>query len=234
MNHRRPWVMRMRWVDLLFAHWPVDAAALHGLLPPAVELDTYDGQAWLGIVPFRMDDVGPRGLPSPPVLGAFPEVNVRTYVRHRGRDGVWFLSLDAASRVTVEGARTFFHLPYFHADMSAVTDGDAIDYRATRTDRRGASAELALRYRPTGPVERAAAGSFEAWLTHRMRVFAVDGEGRVVRTEIRHAPWPLQRAEAEIRAESLVAAQGLELPAIAPHLRYSQRLDVRGWWPRRG
>jgi len=225
--------MRMRWLDLLFAHWPVEPAAFRGLLPPDLELDTHDGQAWLGIVPFRMEDVAPRGLPSPPVIGAFPEVNVRTYVRHRGRDGVWFLSLDAASRITVEGARTFFHLPYFQAEMSAVTDGDTIDYRARRTDRRGAPAEIWLRYRPTGPVERAVAGSLEAWLTDRMRVFAVDGDGRVVRTEIRHAPWPLQPAEAEIRAESLVAAQGLELPAIAPHLRYSRRLDVRGWWPRR-
>ena len=72
MNRRRPWILRMRWVDLLFAHWPVPAAALRALIPPALELDTFDGQAWLGIVPFRMEDVAPRGLPAPPVLGAFP------------------------------------------------------------------------------------------------------------------------------------------------------------------
>jgi uncharacterized protein YqjF (DUF2071 family) len=173
-------------------------------------------------------------LPSPPGLGAFPEVNLRTYVRHRGRSGVWFLSLDAASRITVEGARRFFHLPYFHAEMAAATsDGDAIDYRSRRTDRRGRPAELAIRYRPTGPVEPAVPGSLEAWLTDRMRVFAVGLDGRVVRTEVRHAAWPLQPAEAEIRIESLAAAQGLKLPAVQPHLRYSEWLDVRGWWPRR-
>lgn len=223
----------MRWVELLFAHWPIDQGALGGLLPPDLEIDTYDGQAWLGIVPFRMQDVAPRGLPSPPGLGAFPEVNLRTYVRHRGRGGVWFLSLDAASRITVEGARRFFHLPYFHAEMAATRDGDAIDYSSRRTDRRGRSAELAIRYRPIGPVQPAVPGSLEAWLTDRMRVFAVDPDGRVVRTEVRHAPWSLQPAEAEIRVESLAAAQGLELPAVQPHLRYSERLDVRGWWPRR-
>ncbi len=223
----------MRWVDLLFAHWPVDASGLAGLLPPDLELDTYDDQAWLGIVPFRMEDVAPRGLPAPPLCGAFPEVNLRTYVRHRGRGGVWFLSLDGASRVTVEGARTFFHLPYYRAEMTAESDGDTIDYRSRRTDRRGAPAELALRYRPTGPVEPAVAGSLEAWLTDRMRVFAVGLDGRLWRTEVRHAPWPLQPAEADIRVQSLVAAQGLTLPAISPHLRYSRRLDVRGWWPRR-
>ena len=222
----------MRWVDLLFAHWPVEADALRALIPPALELDTFDGQAWLGIVPFRMEDVAPRGLPAPPVLGAFPEVNVRTYVRHHDRPGVWFLSLDASSRPTVEGARMFFHLPYFRAAMSAVTDGDATEYRSRRTDRRGAPAELDLRYRPTGPVEPAVPGSLDAWLTDRMRLFAADGEGRILRTEIRHGPWPLQPAEAEFRVETSAAAHGLTLPAVPPRLLFARRLDVRGWWPR--
>ncbi len=229
----RPWVMRMRWTDLLFAHWPVDASALSALVPAPLELDTFDGQAWFGIVPFRMEDVAPRGLPAPPRLGAFPEVNVRTYVRHRGRGGVWFLSLDAASRLTVEGARTFFHLPYFLAAMSVARDGDAIEYRSRRTDPRGAPADLAVRYRPTGQAQQAAPGSLEAWLTDRMRLFAIDDEGRVLRTEIRHAAWPLQPAEAEFRSGSLAAAHGLTLPPAPPHLRFSRRLDVRGWWPRR-
>jgi uncharacterized protein YqjF (DUF2071 family) len=232
LNLRRPWIMRMRWLDLLFAHWPVEAASLRALIPPALELDTYDGQAWLGIVPFRMADVAPRGLPAPPVLGAFPEVNVRTYVRHRDRPGVWFLSLDAASRPTVIGARTFFHLPYFQAAMSAVNDGDAIEYRSRRTDRRAQSADLDVRYRPTGPVQPAAPGSLDAWLTDRMRLFAADDEGRIHRTEIRHAPWPLQPAEASFRAETLTAAHGLTLPDVPARLLFARRLDVRGWWPR--
>ena len=222
----------MRWVDLLFAHWPVDAAELSALLPPALELDTYDGGAWLGIVPFRMEDVAVRGLPSPPVFGAFPEVNVRTYVRHQDRSGVWFLSLHAASRLAVAGARTLFHLPYFDAVMSATRDGDAVDYRSRRTDRRAPPAEIALRYRPICPVEPAIPGSLEAWLTDRMRVFAVDGEGRVIRTEIRHAPWPLQPAEARFHLNSMATAHGLTLPDTPPHLRFARRLAVRGWWPR--
>jgi uncharacterized protein YqjF (DUF2071 family) len=230
---RRPWVLRMRWLDLLFAHWPVDPAAIRAVVPAPLQLDTFEGRAYLGIVPFRMEDVGPRGLPAPPVLGAFPELNVRTYVRHRGRGGVWFLSLDAASRLTVEGARAFFHLPYFLAEMSAVEDGDAIEYRSRRIVTRGRPAELAVRYRPTGPVEPAAPGSFESWLTDRMRLFAVDGAGRIVRTEIAHAAWPLQPAEAEFRTESMAAARGLALPSVSPHLLFSRRLDVRSWWPRR-
>ncbi len=222
----------MRWVDLLFAHWPIDPDAIRPLIPDGLDLDTYDGRAYLGIVPFRMEDVGPRGLPAPPIIGGFPELNVRSYVRHGGRDGVWFLSLDAASRVAVEGARAGFHLPYFLADVELRREREVIEYRSTRRDPRGPAAALDIRYRPTGPVELAAAGSLEAWLTDRMRVFAIDGSGRIVRTEIAHRPWPLQPASAWIRDESMASANGLVLPDEPPHLRYAARLDVRGWWPR--
>jgi uncharacterized protein len=225
--------MRMRWLDLLFAHWPVPIAALRSLIPSDLEVDTYDGQAWLGIVPFVMEDVGPRGLPAPPAAGAFAEVNVRTYVRRGDLAGVWFFSLDAASRLAVEGARRFFHLPYFSAAMSVVRDGDAIEYRSERRDGRGRPASLDMRYRPIGPVRFAEPGSLDAWLTDRWRVFAPDGSGRVLRTEIRHAPWPLQPAEADIRVETLAAAIGIELPSMPPLLAYASLLDVRGWWPRR-
>lgn len=100
-----PWLFRMRWLDLLIAHWPVDRAALAACLPAGLELDTYGGEAWLGIVPFTMADVAPRGMPAVPRLSTFPEINVRTYVRHRGTPGIFFMSLDAASRPTVEGGR---------------------------------------------------------------------------------------------------------------------------------
>jgi uncharacterized protein YqjF (DUF2071 family) len=224
--------MRMRWVDLLFAHWPMAPGDLRHLIPAGLEIDTYDGRAWLGIVPFRMEDVAPRGLPAPPVLGAFPELNVRTYVTHRGRPGVWFLSLDAASRLTVEGARRWFHLPYVLADM-AVTDHDGtIDYRSERRDRRMPPARFAARYAPTGPVEHVDAGSLEAWLTQRWRLYAAAAAGVIERTEIRHAPWPLQPATAEIDGSAMAAAHGLTLPSDPPHLRFARRLDVVAWWPR--
>ena len=233
MGNRRPWVMRMRWVDLLFAHWPLDPEVLRPHVPVDLAIDTFDGRAWLGIVPFGMEDVAPRGIPRAPVLSAFPEVNVRTYVRHGDLAGVWFLSLDAASRLTVEGARAAFHLPYYRAAMSIEREGDTVRYRSRRTDHRGATAELDVQYRPIGPVELGAPGSLEAWLTDRWRLFAIDAVGRVERTEIRHARWPLQPAEATFYTESLAAACGLRVPATAPHLRYAGRVDVRGWWPRR-
>ena len=145
-----PWVMRMRWLDLLFAHWPVPVETLRPLIPAGLEVDTFEGRAWLGIVPFRMEDVAPRFLPAVPGPGAFPELNVRTYVRWRGRGAVWFLSLDAASRLAVAGARTAFHLPYFRARMSSETEAGWVEYRSERTDPRGPAAVFDARYRPTG------------------------------------------------------------------------------------
>jgi uncharacterized protein len=200
----RPWIMRMRWVDLLFAHWPVPAEVLRPLVPSDLEIDTFEGLAYLGIVPFRMEDVAPRGFPALPSIGAFPEV-----------------------------ARAVFHLPYFHASMSTERAGDAVTFRSRRRDRRGRPAALEMRYRPTGPVGHAAPGSLEGWLTDRLRLFAVDGRGRLTTTEVRHDPWPLRPAEAEFRIESLAAAQDIRLPDEPPHLRFADRLDVVAWRPRR-
>jgi uncharacterized protein len=228
----RPWVMRMRWRDLLFAHWVVDQVALRPLIPPSLEIDTFEGRAYVGVIPFAMEDVAPRGLPAVPYLSAFPEVNVRTYVRHGDRDGVWFFSLDAGRRLAVEGARLGFHLPYFHARMSIERDGDTVVYRSSRHDRRGRAGELDVRYRPTGPVQAAPPGSLDRWLTDRLRLFAADAEGRVSSASIGHAPWPLRPAEAEFRVETLSAADGIELTGPPVHHAFADRLDVRAWWPR--
>ena len=225
--------MRMRWVDLLFAHWPVPIEALRPLVPAGLELDTFEGTGWLGVVPFRMQDVAPRFLPAMPRLSAFPEINVRTYVRRGGRAGVWFLSLDADSRLAVEGARTGFHLPYFRARMSSETEAGWVEYRTERRDARGPTSAFVGRYRPVGPVEVAAPGSLAAFLTDRRGLYAVDRAGRLSWTAIRHDPWPLQPAEAQIRLDTMAAAHGIELPDVAPILHFATRLDVVAWWPRR-
>ena len=225
--------MRMRWVDLLFAHWRVPAATIQPLLPGGLELETFDGSAWLGIVPFRMEDVAPRFLPAIPGLSAFPEINVRTYVRHGSRAGVWFLSLDAARRPAVEGARLGFHLPYFRARMSVETEAGWVEYRSDRDDARGAAAAFAARYHPIGPVQPARSGSLAAFLTDRRGLFAADASGRLSWTAIRHDRWPLQLADAEIQGNTMASAHGIALPDEQPVLYFSKRLDVVAWWPRR-
>lgn len=236
----RPWVMAQRWHDLLFMHWPLEAAALAPLLPAGLPLDTFEGRAWLGIVPFRMTGVRVRGTPALPWLSAFPELNVRTYVTLPARDGaprpgVWFFSLDAARWLAVQAARASFGLPYFHAAMRCEPDGEAIGYASFR--RQGgagrAAADFVGRYEPVGPAREAERGSIDHFLTARYCLYALDRSGRLRRAEIDHAPWPLQPARATIETNTMAAPLGLRLPPVEPLLHFARRLDVRVWAPER-
>jgi uncharacterized protein YqjF (DUF2071 family) len=222
----RPWVMRMRWKELLFAHWPVAPSALRPLIPPGLELDTFDGRCWVGAVPFLMEDVSPRGVPAIPGLHAFPEVNLRTYVVAEGKPGVWFFSLDAGQKLAVRAARRFFHLPYFDARFQ-IEIGERIDYRSERI---GAVAVFDATYRPVGEVYRSTPGSFDAWLTERYCLYSADGAGRVYRVDIDHQPWPLQPAEAEIRENTLGEWLGIPLRGAPQALHYAKSIDVHAWF----
>ncbi len=226
----RPWILRMGWHDLLFAHWRVDPALIREQLPAGLELDLWEGEAWMGVVPFRMTGIGPRGLPSLPGISAFPELNVRTYVRAGGRSGVWFFSLDAASRLAVRVARLAFHLPYFDAAMKCGEGADGwVEYSSRRTHRWVPGARWEGRYRPSGPVFVSEAGSFESWLTDRYCLYSADARGCLYRGEIDHEPWPLQRAEAEIRTCDMTRLLGNELLQGEAHLLFARELSVVAW-----
>ena len=234
MRHRRdaPWI-EQSWEHLLFAHWPVPAAALRPHVPARLPLDLHDGCAWIGLVAFLMRRTRLASALPPRGLAPIPELNVRTYVTYRGSPGIWFLSLDARSRPTVLGGRSVFHLPYHHADMAARRNGDTVVYRSRRAGG-GPPAAFEATYRATGPVTIPPAASFDRWATQRLRLFAGDRRGRIWRTEIEHAPWPLQPAEATLDARSLFASHGLLQPDVDPILHFAARLDVRGWPPVRG
>lgn len=236
---RGPWVMRQTWRNLLFAHWPIPPQALAALVPQALPLDTYGGQAWLGVVPFAMADVHPRGLWSVPGLSNFPELNVRTYVTlsEKGveKPGVYFFSLDAANSVAVALARRFFLLPYFHARMRTwETRRGWVEYRSRRMHPQAAPADFRARYRPTGPVYLSRRGDLDHWLTERYALYTVDAKGCPYIGEIHHIQWPLQPAEAELHPTNLVGGSAaLRLPDIAPLLHFARRIDMAAWALRR-
>jgi uncharacterized protein YqjF (DUF2071 family) len=225
----RPWVMAMRWHDLAFLHWPLEPGVLRPLIPPALELDTYDGKAWIGVVPFRMTGVRPRFVPSLPGLSAFGEINVRTYVTAGGKPGVWFFSLDAANRPAVWTARWAFYLPYYFAWISVQEAGGRIAYQSTRRHSCDAPAQFAADYGSTGPPYQAPRGSIDHWLTERYCLYAVDGWGRIFRGDIHHQPWPLQPAVVEIQVNTMTAPLGIELPSVQPLVQFARRLDVIAW-----
>ena len=237
---RKPWIMKQSWHDLLFAHWPVAVSTLAERMPRELALDLFDGTAWLGVVPFHMTNVAPRALPTPPWTSAFPELNVRTYVTHGGKPGVYFFSLDAASRLAVAVARALFHLPYHRAAMTVAVDGDWIRYESRRTAD-GSAARFGARYRPAGTVFHPIPGTLEYFLTERYCLYTVDAPAaiapqtrsraarRVARLEIHHPPWALQPAEATIDVNTMAEASGITLPATAPLLHFSKRQDVVVW-----
>jgi hypothetical protein len=227
--------MAQRWNDLLFAHWPIPAGEMARLLPAGLEVDTFDGYAWAGVVPFWMDCVRTRAVGERclvvPGTATFCELNLRTYVRSSttGLPGVYFFALDAASALAVIGARTLFHLPYFLASMHQQTESDGtVEYSSNRL-LTGRSVRFQARYRGLGQVAGPSRpGTLEHFLTERYCLLTQHA-GKVQVGHIHHLPWPLEPAEAEISINHLPAAHGITLPDRPPVLHFARKLDVYIW-----
>jgi uncharacterized protein YqjF (DUF2071 family) len=225
----RPWVMTQTWHDLLFAHWMIDPLELRAKVPPAFELDLFRGGAWIGVVPFHMTNVAPRGVPSLPWVSAFPELNVRTYVRVGDRPGVFFLSLDAGSTLAVQAARSLLHLPYYSASMTVSPKTNGVGYRSRRDS--DPSAEFIATYAPTGDKFISNAGSLEYFLTERYCLYNLHRGGEPYRLEIHHPPWLLQPARADLHRNTMARANGIRLPDEPPLLHFAKRQDIVAWAP---
>jgi len=217
--------MHQTWHDVLFAHWPLPAATLRPLVPQQLTLDTFDGECWVGVVPFHMSDIRRRGIPVLPGLSRFPELNVRTYVKYGEKRGVYFFSLDAANLPAVWAARTFYHLPYFHADMTTQEREGVIHYSSRRYRGR---ADFRGYYRPAAEVALASKGSIEHWLTERYCLYT-EHRGQLYRGEIHHRPWPLQKAVAKFEINTVAQAAHVTLPKTNPHLVFARKLEVLIW-----
>ncbi|CAN5639224.1 DUF2071 domain-containing protein [soil metagenome] len=228
-----PWALAMSWHDLLFMHWPVPAEVLRPLIPPSLELDTFDGNAWLGVVPFRMSGVRPHFLPGVSPLSNFPELNLRTYVSNEGKPGIWFFSLDAHNPVAVRIARATFNLPYYDAKMFCHSSKEEVTYASVRTHKTAPTARFVGRYRPIGEVSETRSDTLENFLTERYCLYSSNARGIVWRGDIHHHMWPLQRAEVEVATLEMTGQIGVELPDKEPLLHYARRLDVVAWLPRR-
>ncbi|MEM6783423.1 MAG: DUF2071 domain-containing protein [Bacteroidota bacterium] len=244
-----PWAISMRWASLAFLHWPMPASALRPLVPASLEIDTFEGEAWIGVVPFRMERTKLRGLPLVPGTHTFGEFNVRTYVRHgpTGRAGVWFFSLDAASFLAVWAARVGFGLPYFNAEIIVARDNIvtedtgpakatdvaplAVRYVSRRRHRGAPDAAFRATVAPANSRVVAGPGSLTHWFTERYALFATR-LGKLITGDIYHRPWPLRPAEARIETNTLVSAWGMDLPDIEPWVHYADTVDVVAWAPR--
>ncbi|MGM0447227.1 MAG: YqjF family protein [Methanobacteriota archaeon] len=246
----RRW-LEMTWRDGLFAHWPVDPATVAASLPDALSVATHDGDAYLGVVPFVMDEIRPRGVP----MGlSFPELNLRTYVEGPNGPGVYFHSLDADDRLGVAVARGLFRLPYYHAETDVrrtaagdalggrddglgggdglggrgvnADEGDAVRFASRRVHEGAPHARFDATYAPAGEAFTPEPGSLSAFLLENYRFYTAGSGGRLYVGEIDHDPWTLRPAAAEVRANTLFAANGFEAPDGEPTLHYAEPIAV--------
>lgn len=195
----RSWMMTQEWHDLLFIHSPICANTLRQFVPPILELDLYNQTAWMTIIPFSVSAFRPRFLPPLPFIHNFLEVNVRTYVTYNGVSGVYFFSLDANSLLAVFGARTFFHLPYFYANMSMKKEGNIIEYKSARKNGGG---ELHVQFEPKEKIDHQT--NLDRWLTERYVLFTTHNEDVYV-GKIKHKQWDLFEVNVKIKKQSLLS-----------------------------
>jgi hypothetical protein len=207
---------------LAFIHYRVNKAVLRGRIPPDLEIDEYDGSAWVGFVPFEMYDVMLGGWPSIRPLRRFPELNLRTYVQRNGRTGIWFFSLDADCWPVVLGGRLFYQLPYFKAKMAHRADHSEIDFESQR---KGGTHRFRARYRPQGEVYLPKIGTFEYWIAERYCLY-IQFSGETHRLEVHHEPWPIQNAEVSVLESNMLGQEGLLPLDPNPVTHYSSGVEV--------
>ena len=229
-----PVVMHQNWHHLLFLHWEIRPQELQRLIPAELTIDTLDGNAYVGLVPFTLTGVRPILAPPLPWISNFHEINVRTYVHYQGRDpGIWFFSLDASSMIAVAAARAAYKLPYFHSEMEFLASTKeaipTIAFSAHRDDPRGAMpANATIRYRAMeGIINRPAPGTLEHFLVERYILYSIDDNHRLHRARVYHQPYPLQRAEVLEIDETLIWAAGIRRSAGHPLRHYASEVSVK-------
>ena len=221
-------LMHQSWGKLLFMHWRIAAAELRPLIPAELEIDTFDGSAWIAVVPFTMWDTRalPPYIPAVPGLSAMHELNVRTYVHRERVPGVWFFSLDCNSMAAVLGARTFFHLPYYNADIELKQQETRIDYSLLRCGEPAAEFHAVWTIGESLPASRP--GSLEFFLTERYCLYSRHSS-KLYRGRIHHHPWGLRKATLALCSSTMIESQGLATPAGDPLLHYAEELTVDIW-----
>ena len=225
-----PHLFSMTWRDGLFVHWPVDPDRLRPHVPEPLELETYDGRAWLSLLPFVLADAGLRRAPAATRL-TVPELNCRTYVRFGGTRGLYFFSIDVDQPLIplLVGGTT--RLPCYAADIRFERRGDTVEFRSVRARPDQPPARFSITYRPVGDPSTPEPGSLDYWLAERRRMYDPVGDD-VLYAEIAHDPWVLQAAETTIHENTVFEANGLPVPDGDPRIRYCAERQMTGSIPR--
>lgn len=231
-EHRRqplpkgPWVMTQKWEDLLFLNFPISAETMRHHIPDGLELDTYEGKAWVTVIPFKITDMRLRLLPPFPYIRKFLELNLRTYVQKDDTPGIYFFSLDASKLLPVIGAR-MTTLPYYYAKMNLKKKGDWFHYYSKR--RSLDNPEFKGKYRPVSDLFYPEAGTLAHWLVERYYLWTDIGN-TLLAGGIHHLPW--QIAEAEVQLQQVQYPTFLSNPAAEQEMIFYYAPSMRVlFWP---
>ncbi|MFA4133034.1 MULTISPECIES: YqjF family protein [unclassified Brevibacillus] len=225
------WTMTQTWEHLLFLHWAISPASIKALIPAGLELDTYDGKAWISIIPFLLSGVRLRRMPSVPFTTTFPEINVRTYVKAKGKTGVYFLSLDTSNPLVIKIAKFWYRLPYYRAQMAFHRQADRIDFTSRRLSGLSQTPSFKGSYQPLSDKFFAKEGTLVHWLTERYTLFCrCDRTKQLMFADVVHEPWQLQETAFHIRENVMTENLSISL-TDTPHLALYARGVQSLIWP---
>lgn len=222
------WKWRQSWNNLVFIHYKIDIQSLRALVPSKFEIDLYQGEAWISIVPFFMEDVMKGNIPSFYPFKKFPELNLRTYVKYENKPGVFFFSLDAECLPVVLGGNLLYGVPYKYAKMNYELSENG---GYLRSDRFIGSVEFEMRYRKIGEIFESEIGSLQEWLSERYCLYSKSNHTEFYRVEVHHKKWPLQNCEVSISKNDILKASNLEVDLDSMIVNYSPGVDVISFRP---
>ncbi|MFC5558198.1 YqjF family protein [Ureibacillus thermophilus] len=221
---RLPWMMKQIWSDILFLHYPVKKEKIEILLPPKIQLDTYEGQAWITIVPYVIKSIGVRGLPFIPLGRGIPGINVRTYVKMGEKPGIYFLKLALPQKLTAMMAKYLFHLPYISMDLSFEKTEKMIQFESKTNP-----LPFTCQYRvlpASSPIKKE---TLEEWLLERYCFYTTNTKGKVIRCDIIHEPWFIHKVELVGIENGILSTFHIQSESTHPLIQYSKDANVRLW-----
>ncbi|MGG1677746.1 YqjF family protein [Neobacillus sp. NRS-1170] len=228
------WIMRQTWKNLLFLHWPISLEKLRPYVPSSLQIDTYNGSAWLGVILFVIEGIYPRGISSVSVTPKFPEINVRTYVQCDGKPGIYFLSIDVQNWASLNIAKRWYRLPYYSSEISFQKEGQSFQCQSVRKGNANTIISFKGKYFPVSEVYFPKEGTLDHWLTERYCLYSSTNGVNIYCGEIHHQPWPLQKAEIEIVNNTLFTPFHFDLSEVKPTAYFSEGVDSLIWNIKKG
>lgn len=223
------WIMRQKWRNVLFLHWPIPVEKLRPHIPSSLQIDTFNGSAWLGIILFVLEGIFPFEIPSISLTPKFPEINVRTYVKYDGKPGIYFLSIDVMNWASLKIAKNWYHLPYHSSQIFFQKEEQKFHCHSIRKGNENTPISFKGKYAPVSEVYFPKEGTLDHWLIERYCLYSSNNGINIYCGDIHHRPWPLQKAKIELVKNTLFTPFHFDLFEEKPIAHFSIGVDSLIW-----